>query len=576
MKKNLILSLVTAAVMPLSLVSCSNNAEISVEENSKVSETTEITENVSEDITEENTESTEQTEEVSEEQTEIQENTEEESDYEEDSEFERVSLDEVNEMAKKLLEDVKISDNKKAVQEDIDKLLEYEDKASDLVAYSAIDFNYDWQNEAISEKDDILNEDLVVIDAGLTYAFCNAALSEEYAELFKDLIFDDPESNEVYTVRGNSLRRTEEYARVDFRLSDETLDEYYEILYDENMTDDEKDIKCAELYIDILSGYDPETFYDFYYRDFTPEEATETTELILKELVPAYNELVQKYIELDENDELGNIEGVKEPFKVIQKYAPQLSDSIKESIDMLIDENLYCIGDETKSMDTGFTLAVPTTHKALIYNMTYGNYRDLTDCVHEFGHFYSICKDRTPAYLQINNSDVAEIQSQALEIIFTRFYDDIYGEYANLAKAAVTTELLDTVIESFLIGEFEYEMVQNIESMTPQDVIDKFNEIVHDKEPDARFYWIQHLFQQPGYYVSYGVSALAAFNIFDENIDAPEKAVEKYEKIAEISAISPDCRFKETLEKCGFDDIFTEKYIKNLAKAIKEYAESLK
>ncbi|MBR0141539.1 MAG: hypothetical protein IJM19_04765, partial [Ruminococcus sp.] len=306
MKKNLILSLVTTAVMPLSLVSCSNNAEISVEENSKVSETTEITENVSEDITEENTESTEQTEEVSEEQTEIQENADEESDYEEDAEFERVSLDEVNEMAKKLLEDVKISDNKKAVQEDIDKLLEYEDKASDLVSYSALDFNYDWQNEAISEKDDILNEDLVVIDAGLTYAFCNAALSEEYAELFKDLIFDDPESNEVYTVRGNSLRRTEEYARVDFRLSDETLDEYYEILYDENMTDDEKDLKCAELYIDILSGYDPETFYDFYYRDFTPEEATETTELILKELVPAYNELVQKYIELDENDELGN------------------------------------------------------------------------------------------------------------------------------------------------------------------------------------------------------------------------------------------------------------------------------
>ena len=65
-------------------------------------------------------------------------------------------------------------------------------------------------------------------------------------------------------------------------------------------------------------------------------------------------------------------------------------------------------------------------------------------------------------------------------------------------------------------------------------------------------------------------------NIFDENIDNPELAVEKYEKIAAISAYSPECRFRESLKQSGFDDIFTEEYIRNLAARITQYAEDLK
>ena len=118
-------------------------------------------------------------------------------------------------------------------------------------------------------------------------------------------------------------------------------------------------------------------------------------------------------------------------------------------------------------------------------------------------------------------------------------------------------------------------MVKDIENLTPQDVVDKFDEIVRSVDPDERFCYIHHLFEQPGYYVSYGVSALAAFDIFEDNLKNPDKAVEKYEKIAAISAFSPDCRFKDALEKCGFDDVLTEEYIKNLAKQITEYAHEI-
>ncbi|MBR1593067.1 MAG: hypothetical protein IJ666_08705 [Ruminococcus sp.] len=562
MKKNFVLSLITAAVMPFALVSCSGTAEnSSVSEISQNTETEEITG----EITEKETEKTKATTENKE--------TDEKNDGDIQSlEYERVDIDEVNEAVAKLLDDVEISGGEKNVREDIEKLLEYEDRAAEFYALAEIEYFYDWQNEAVNEKYNALGEDFTVIDTALTYAFCNAALAEEYADLFTELIFDNPEDNEAFTGRGVSLRRMEEYARVDFMLGDEMLDEYYAAAYDEDMTEDEKDLKCAEIYIDILSMYDPETFYDLYYRDFTPEEAIQTAGLVIDEIIPAYGELIDAYLKLDSNDELFNIKGVKEPFEVIRKYAPELSDSIKETADMIIDEELYRVGDDTKSMDAGFTVVLPVENKAEIYNIGYDSYRDLTDWVHEFGHFYAICKDRTPAYLQINNLDVAEIQSQAMEILFTRFYDDIYGENADIVKTAVISDILASIVDSFVIGQFEYEMVRDIESLTPQDVVDRFDETVRSIDPEQRFYFIHHLFEQPGYYISYGVSALAAFDIFDDNMNNPARAVEKYEKIAAVSAFSPDCRFKDTLKQCGFDDVFTEEYIKNLAEQITEYA----
>ncbi len=582
MKKNLILSLVTAAVMPLSLCSC--------ESTTTTSTTTEFNFEIStysddEDYSEDYDENEGYSEDYDENYGEDGIDYEEYDDYsrygdyeddEQDYQYERVDIDSFNEWAYKLLDDVEISNNKENVQNDIDRLLSYMDTASELSSYASVAFNYDWQNEYLKERYDIINEDFSAVNAGLTYTFCNAALAEEYADLFTELIFDDEESNALYTARNNSLRRAEEYAKVDYRLAGESTDKYNEIIHDESLSDDEKNLQCAEVYIDILSNCDPDTFYDMYYRDFTPEEAAKTSEIIIKELIPANNELMKLYNVLDADDRLINIKGVENPFGVIQKYAPQLSDGIKEKIDMLIDDGLYLLGNFEQSMDTGFTMCLPYTQRAVIYNMIYDNYRDLTDCVHEFGHFYATCQNTIPAYLQISNTDVAEIQSQALEIIFTRFYDDIYGEDADLVRVAVISNMIDTIISSFAVGEFEYEMVKNIDNLKPQDIVDKFDEIVNSVCPGSCFYQISHLFNQPGYYVSYGVSALAAFNIFDENIDNPELAVEKYEKIAAISAYSPECRFRESLKQSGFDDIFTEEYIRNLAARITQYAEDLK
>ena len=58
---------------------------------------------------------------------------------------------------------------------------------------------------------------------------------------------------------------------------------------------------------------------------------------------------------------------------------------------------------------------------------------------------------------------------------------------------------------------------------------------------------ISHLFESPGYYISYSTSALAAFDLFDDVNNDPYKALERYEKIAKISCNSGEYNFRKRL-----------------------------
>ena len=115
----------------------------------------------------------------------------------------------------------------------------------------------------------------------------------------------------------------------------------------------------------------------------------------------------------------------------------------------------------------------------------------------------------------------------------------------------------------------------NRDTFTPEDVVECFEEIIGDFSPDMQLHYIPHIFEQPGYYISYGVSALAAFDIWKDCLDAPDKAFEKYDNIAHVPCNSIDSTFCSALEESGFSDVLDKKYIENLADEITDYADEL-
>lgn len=491
------------------------------------------------------------------------------------SDAEAPDTNEIRAHVKELLENIELSGNEKKVRENIDTLVYDIDACKEALTLITIDYYNDWKSKKLGEKYDAVYEAFYVANYFVNYAFAHGYKSKEYSDLFAPYITNE-KSIESLTDPSMTLKRIEGYAKVDYEVMDERIDEYYEIINDDDLSNDEKNIKCAELYLDLLTGYDPETFYEMYNRDYTPDKIIELSKCVKKEILPAADKLTDALINSDSVEEILTDDAAFEtPFKTILEYSAQLSPEIEASAKKLNDEKLFTITDDENCYPGSFTDTLPVSHKAFIYVFNNGGYHSISTPVHEFGHFYASAYDDTPVISSISNIDIAEIQSQGFEFIFSRFYDDIFKENAKAMHAIKTCDMLDAVLTGFMIGEFEYTVLKNRDTFTPEDVVNCFHKIMDDYSEDIEFYFIPHIFEQPGYYISYGVSALAAFDIWQDCLDAPDEALEKYEKIAHVPSNAAESTFCKALEECGFSDVLNKKYIEALADEIDVYISEL-
>ncbi|MDE6093039.1 MAG: hypothetical protein K2G14_08090 [Ruminococcus sp.] len=484
------------------------------------------------------------------------------------SEYVPADMDEIRKHANQLLDDYKISENDEQLKNDIDVLLYDLDLVNNSLSYITIDYYLDWNNEKIEEKYDKCYEDFYAVYEIISYVFTVCSLSEEYGHLFDEFVTDDM----VEYYEDMTMETVEEYAREDYQFMDIYLDDYYDTAYSDKLDDDEKNLLCAKIYLDILENYDTETFYEQYYRDYTPDEVIGLCDVIRSEIVPVYNQLFESLYDLDGIDDIIDSPVYFEnPFDEIMKYSSRLSPDIEKSAKKILDENLYTIASGDECYDGSFTVDLTAQNSALVYVYDDEFFESFLTAVHEFGHFHASFYDDTTTFRQMNNLDIAEIQSQGLELLFMQFYDEIYGKQSDAMKIIKTASILESVITGFFIGEFEYTVLENRDEMSPKDVIECYNEIMGDLSEDLPFYYITHIFEQPAYYISYGTSALASFEIFEN----PDKAIELYENIAEIPCNSDEYQFKSALEKCGFSDVLNEEYIKNLAERITAFSDEI-
>lgn len=542
MKKYRILSLFSAAAVMLSIYGC--DLKINTSEHSDSSSESEITSGI---------------------------NSEELP-----KEYKPIELETVREHAEKILEDVKVSGNNETIQQDIDALLNDIDTASEALAYINIAYYTDWNNEALEAEYNSCYETWYVASDIALYAFSNCYAADEYSDMFEDYII--PDSLEYYTNRSMSMKRIEGYAKVDCELMYENLDAYYDILYseDEDADKDELNLKAAEIYLDILSDYNTETFYDNFNRDFSPKEVLALTDSIEEKIMPAYDMLSDVYMSMPGvKSVLSNPAEFENPFETIAEYAGNISPEIGEYAEKILKDEHYLITNGDNCYTGSFTIDLPLENDALIYVYNNNDYFNLLTPIHEFGHYYSSFYDDIPSFIMENNIDIAEIQSQGMEMLFMNQYDDIYGKQADAMKVVKILDMIDSVISGFAVGEFEYTVLENIDDMTPQDVLDTFNETMAKYNYEVDLYYISHLFEQPGYYISYGVSALAAMDIWLESLENFDNAVAMYDNIAQVSINSGELQFKSALSSCGFSDVLNEDYITLLAEKVTDYAEEL-
>lgn len=457
------------------------------------------------------------------------------------------------------------------LSEDIQFLLDEFDKVCEKYLQLEMEYYADWNNEEKKAIYDAAYEDYFIVDDMVSWAFTNAYHRSSYPDMFHDYSSED---NEAYYM-AYSLNKIKAAAKRSSHDVGDTLDDYFDIAYKSDHDDaasvNESNLDCAQLYLDTLKDYDlSEYLYDFYRRDYDAEEVSAMYETIVENLVPLYQNcydamLFDSSIEKLESEDLVIDEN---PFQTVHQYAQNISPSVKESADKLWNESLYLLGSGEDSYEGGYTVGFPTSQTAKIYLYIENDYYDLMSAIHEFGHFHSDWRDQTPLYCQKNCIDVAEIQSQGMQLLFTQYYDEMYGENADLIWNVTIMDMLDSVISGFAIGEFEYRVMKDYGSLTAEQVADMFAEISEECDLDRELYEISHLYQEPGYYISYGVSALAALQIYAKMQESTEEAYAMYDRISSVSTQSGECTLCKTLEECGFSDIFEEQTIENVSPMI--------
>lgn len=327
------------------------------------------------------------------------------------------------------------------------------------------------------------------------------------------------------------------------------------------------------------SGYD--NYLDYAYesqfsRNYTPDDFAKVRKSVKKYIIPIHSQYAASITEED-GELVDAIKGNSGEY-VLDKLEPHMKafmPELNESFSYMRKYGLYDIDADEKKMDGGYTCFLNSYNVPFIYNYPYNTYRDYKDMIHELGHFNNMFfYEEHVISSDVYSMDVMEIQSQALELMFSEFADSIYGEkFAESAKKIIRTEMLATVMDGSVIDEFESEVYKN-PKMSLEEMNRTFKQInasygldYDENENDQDYLWtdIPHVFHSPGYYASYAISMLSAFDIWTKYLDDPDTAKDMYRT---ISVESYNMTYEDAIAQAGLLNIFDDSQLFELSQNI--------
>lgn len=323
-----------------------------------------------------------------------------------------------------------------------------------------------------------------------------------------------------------------------------------------------------------LAGYDNYTEYayqEIFYRDYTKEDAQTFETAVKSVLGPKYYTQIndQPLLVLDGNDYDISADNV---LRYVGKYAKHISSEVYDAYRYMRRYHLCDFTDDPKKLDQGFTTELPSYNEPFIYNMCYkGNARTLSDSVHEFGHFLSAhYAPGKNVLVDTLNYDIAEVNSQGLELLYDEYYDEIFGEKkASLLRAKHLTQFLNNIIEGCIQDEFQQYAYAHtdasIDELNTQymEIRKSYGEEYEAGAHDYDWMYVNHSFSAPLYYISYATSALTALDIWEKSQSDREAAIDEYLRFTSYGVYDYD--YLELLQICGMENFKDEAYVKRIA-----------
>ncbi len=206
------------------------------------------------------------------------------------------------------------------------------------------------------------------------------------------------------------------------------------------------------------------------------------------------------------------------------------------------------------------------------------DYASSTTVIHEAGHYYA------SRYADLDSIplDLAEVHSQGNEWLFMVYV----GQQMKAAEyeAALNYMLMNslaTILLCLMVDEFEQKVYSSdISDYTAADfdalmdsIVVQYFDLSYVKAnlTDVNSYWRAVVVEQPVYYISYAVSAIAAMDLYTVAKTDFDAAAEIYRKLCEEPL--EDAGFQESISAVGLSGPFDKDFYSELADLVQQSSE---
>lgn len=418
------------------------------------------------------------------------------------------------------------------------------------------------------------------------YDRCYQVLAEMAGSPYADILEDGAGEERTEGLRGYQGLTEEEAALYD---EEDSLIQAYDQIISRDGPAAERNRDAGEIFLRLVrlrnqiaasAGYDNYAEYAYealYTRDYGLREAKRLRKAAKKYILPLQLRLLWDISDQD----LQNLGGMsrmngEEVLDAIQPFIEEFDTEMGDTFSYMRRNHLYDIEYSGEKLPTGYTVALPEYGSAFIFNSPYGDYRDLSDTVHEFGHFHETFHNTEHDLWSDFNIDVGEIDSQALELMFTGHAGELFGEeYGRVYENAILYNILDAVLDGCLYDEFQTAAYTEPD-LTADDLDRLFKELSeeygysYDGGVESDPSWVEngHTFRNPMYFISYATSALSALDLWFLYLDWPQEAKDIY---LELSALSLSLPYRAAAEAAGLRDIFDSGTIPALAELLEDH-----
>ena len=352
-----------------------------------------------------------------------------------------------------------------------------------------------------------------------------------------------------------------------------------------DMLFDAKNKELGEIYCELLKvrdkiaklceydNYAQYAYENLYIRDYTLDDADKMYSEVKAHFSDISNDLYNGLtVDISTSGLALKQYTSEEVLDTIEPYMSKINPLYGDNFRYMREHGLYNIDPSDTKMAAGYTTSLYSYAVPFIFDSPSGNYDDIRTMVHEFGHanVYYIHPVNALSENMGNSLDTLEIHSQGMEVLFTDYSTEIFGEKAGKVYNDYTLyAMTSSIIDGCLFDEFQRFAYEN-----PDCTLDQLNneyeklcgEYGVNYTRDVIYFndWteIAHNYNSPMYYISYATSALSALDLWLKNADNRTEALDIYSKLIDCGGSTP---YVETLETVGLRNIFDEGTINDIA-----------